>query len=135
MPRAVNLNEEEYEFIRALTEENVRFLVVGGRAVRFYSPDRVTQDLDILVGYDGENLAAAMAAMGQVDPRYFRKQLGPNAARPGIQAPVSTRRGHADVLTSIAGVDFQHAWDARRTITERGLAIHVLSLNDLIANK
>jgi hypothetical protein len=135
MPDAVTLNAEEYEFVRALNEQGVRFLVVGGRAVRFYCPERIADDLDVLVGYDGANLAAAMDAMGRVDPKYFRKKLGADAARPGIQAPVSIGHGHADVLTSIAGVDFERAWGARRSITERGLAVHVLSLADLIANK
>ncbi len=135
MLNAINLSDEEYEFVRALNEEGVRFLVVGGRAVRFYCPERITEDLDVLVGYEGENLAAAMDAMGRVDPKYFRRKLAPDAARPGIQAPVSTGRGHADVLTSIAGVDFQRAWDARCTVTERGLPVHVLSLVDLTANK
>jgi hypothetical protein len=131
----IGIDGYEVEFIRALHAEAVRFLVVGGRAVRFYRPARITTDLDILVGFEGENLAAAMSAMGRVDPRYFRKTLGAGATRPGIQAPVELQGRHADVLTSIAGVDFEAAWKSRITIVEQGLELNVISVDDLIENK
>lgn len=129
------LSNYEREFLRALHEEKARFLIVGGRAVRLYCPSRQTTDLDLLVGYDGENLASTMAAMGRVDPRYFRRKLAEGAARPGIQAPVDTQGNHADVLTSIPGVDFEEAWAARRTLTDQGIEIHFMSIEHLIANK
>lgn len=136
MTESIGLSDDEFEFVKALNELGVRFLVVGGRAVRFYSPERATADLDVLIGHDGDNLVAAMDAMGRMDPRYFRKRPGEGAARPGIQAHVDLLgRGHADVLTSIVGVDFEEAWRTRRETVERGLSVPVLSIDQLIANK
>jgi hypothetical protein len=37
------------EFIDALARADARFLIVGGVAVKFYVPERLVEDLDLLI--------------------------------------------------------------------------------------
>lgn len=135
LSRLIALSDYELEFMRALNEEGARFLIVGGRAVNFYRSARKTIDLDIFVGFEGENLVAVMAAMGRVDPRYFRRQWSASNVRPNVQAPVDLQQTHCDVLTSLPGLEFEPAWTARETAQLRGVKATVIALADLIANK
>lgn len=45
------------EFFRALQEDNVRYVVVGGIAVNLHGVSRLTMDVDLIIALDGENLA------------------------------------------------------------------------------
>lgn len=45
------------EFFRALHEEGVRYVLVGGIAVNLHGVERSTADVDLLLALDGENLS------------------------------------------------------------------------------
>ena len=45
------------ELFRALEKEQVRYLVVGGVAVNLHGAERMTMDVDLMLGLDPENLA------------------------------------------------------------------------------
>jgi hypothetical protein len=44
------------ELFRALEKEQVRYLVVGGVAVNLHGAERLTMDIDLMLGMDAENL-------------------------------------------------------------------------------
>jgi predicted nucleotidyltransferase len=44
------------EFFKALHEEGVRYVLVGGVAVNLHGVERATGDVDLLLALDGENL-------------------------------------------------------------------------------
>lgn len=44
------------DFFRALHEEGVRYVLVGGIAVNLHGVERATGDVDLLLALDGENL-------------------------------------------------------------------------------
>lgn len=48
---------------RALNEQHVRFVVVGGVAVNAHGYQRLTQDLDLVVELEPENVRAALRAL------------------------------------------------------------------------
>ncbi|HTQ35875.1 MAG TPA: hypothetical protein VMH77_02465 [Steroidobacteraceae bacterium] len=50
-----------------------------------------------------------------------------------FQIGTSPRR--IDILTRISGMDFQQAYERRRTLILEGMEVPVVSLEDLIANK
>jgi len=54
---------------RALDTARVRFLVAGGVAVNLHGYVRATQDLDLVVGLEPDNAAAAMRALGKLGYR------------------------------------------------------------------
>ena len=50
------------EILRVLGEYKVRYLIVGGLAVAAHGYVRFTADVDLVLAFDGGNLAAALAA-------------------------------------------------------------------------
>jgi hypothetical protein len=51
------------DFVRALNDAGAKFLIVGGHAVGFHGHPRATKDLDVWIGDDPNNRAAAGAAL------------------------------------------------------------------------
>ena len=54
------------EYIRSLLDHNVRFIIFGGFAVNLYGFTRVTEDLDVWVDPDGENLNRLFGAIADL---------------------------------------------------------------------
>ena len=54
---------------------------------------------------------------------------------PGIVFQIGVEPSRIDILTAISGVEFFDAWDRRQSIELDGIALNVISRNDLIANK
>ena len=49
------------ELFRALEKEQVRYLVVGGVAVNLHGAERMTMDVDLMLGLEAENLGRFLA--------------------------------------------------------------------------
>lgn len=93
--------------LRALSENEVSYVVVGGLAVAAHGVVRATADLDLIVARSWENGAALAAALRQLDAVDFD----------GAQAPVAqeallrradrrfrTRYGEVHLLHEVGGV-------------------------------
>lgn len=60
----------DFEVIfRALSDAKVRYLTVGGVAVLLHGVPRFTADLDLVLDFDAENLAAALEALASLGYR------------------------------------------------------------------
>ena len=109
-------------------------MLVGGYAVGFHGYARATGDIDVWVRQSPGNaarLVTALRAFGfdvpdlapsllLVDGRIVRMGLPPN---------------RVEVMTSVSGLTFESAWERRETSDWDGLAVPVLGLSDLRANK
>ena len=51
------------EFIRILNQRRVRYLVIGGYAVAFHGHPRATDDVDVLIAPDEENIRRVERAL------------------------------------------------------------------------
>jgi hypothetical protein len=49
--------------VRALNEAKVRYLIVGGLAVNAYGYERLTRDLDLVIGLEPENILRGIRAL------------------------------------------------------------------------
>lgn len=130
--RLRDLTYHERRFIRALEDEAARFLIVGSWAVGLYGASLNPQDLDVLIGTETDNVRAFLRAWDHVEPVNYRRTLRGEPA-PFQQQPVALGAGHADVLTTIRGVDFNAAWERRELRAFRNLQLPVLARLDLIA--
>ena len=125
----------DYEaLLRALSEGGVRFLIVGGYAVMEYTEPRFTKDLDLWVARDAENaratyhsLAAFGAPVAGVTPDDFTE--------PDVVYQIGVTPVRIDVMTSVAGLEFEEAWQRRVERDIAGVRIAILGIDDLIANK
>ena len=64
------MNEQNVALLRALNNYDVEYLVVGGRAVSYYYPQRAVGDLDLLVNATLENaekVRSALISLGMND--------------------------------------------------------------------
>jgi len=59
----INLNSSEIDVLRTLLEREVRFLVVGGRAVNFHGHLRPAPDLDLFYSDTDDNKARLLEAL------------------------------------------------------------------------
>ena len=53
--------------VRALNDANTRYLIVGGVAVNVHGYERLTEDLDLVIGLQRENILAALRALEAID--------------------------------------------------------------------
>jgi hypothetical protein len=62
-------NDSLIAVFRALNEASVKYLVVGGIAVISHGHERLTQDLDLVIGFDEGNLLRGLRALVAVGYR------------------------------------------------------------------
>lgn len=122
----------ERQFLKALDDECVRFLVAGSWAAALHGLALEPADLDVLIGTDADNVQAFLRTWDHVEPVNYRRTLR-GAPAAFQQIPVTLGAGHADALTAVRGVDFALAWQRRELRTVGDLQVHVLARVDLIA--
>ena len=125
------------ELLSALNACSVKYLVVGAYAVGIHAQPRATKDLDILVRRDAENAEAVYAALAQFGALLEGLTFADFAERGSFfrmgREPVAV-----DILSEIAGVEFDAAWERRVEDVidpESGLKANFISRGDLIAAK
>jgi hypothetical protein len=129
-------NEDFREFIQALNDNKVEYMLVGGYAVILHGYRRVTGDMDIWVNRTKENYLRLVKAFLQFGLSVFdmseQKFLESESAdvfsfgRP----PVSI-----DILTKLKGVEFDKAFSRALLFDENGLIVRFIHLNNLIDAK
>jgi predicted nucleotidyltransferase len=112
----------------------VRYTLVGGHAVNYYGYVRTTQDMDLLVLPTTENAERVMEALtafgfgGAGIPRaLFERDQG--AVHLGVEP------NRIDILTSLKGVDTTTIIDGAETVEIDGVAVSIISLEDLLRVK
>ena len=130
----MDLNPDFRDMLRALSDADADFLVVGAYAVAAHGHPRATGDLDIWVRADRDNASKVIAAlsafgapMDQISEEDFTS--------PSIVFQIGVPPGRVDILTGVSGLDFGTAWDSRMSITIDEVTFPVLGRADLVANK
>lgn len=129
-------NDDFRDFIQAMNNHNVEYILVGGYAVILHGYRRVTGDMDIWVNRTKENYSKLARAFAEFGLPLFdmteQKFLDTDSAdvfsfgRP----PVSI-----DIITKLKGVDFNNAFSQALVFDENGLMIRFIHLNNLIQAK
>jgi Nucleotidyl transferase AbiEii toxin, Type IV TA system len=102
--------------LQCLSEENVRFLLIGAYALAVYDYPRATKDIDFLVQAAPDNASNLMRALARFGAHLFEVSEV-DFATAGIVFQIGNNPRRIDILTSISGVDFQQAYD-RKTLIE-----------------
>lgn len=122
------------DFIRALVDHRVDFLVVGGLAVVFHGcrDEMSVDDLDLMLNPskdNAENFIACLANLG-LSVTWSTQDF----SKPNVQLPIK-RDFYLDILTPPANIEYEmlirHALDAGLN----KIPIKVVSREDLIALK
>ncbi len=132
--------------LRALVEEGVEFLVIGGVAVGYHGHIRATKDVDIVPASDPANLEMLAAVLKQLDAHVegadefendeLPDPLDPEALEAGGNWVLRTRLGRLDIMQWI-GDDalWQRLSPAAIEDEIAGLRIKMVGYDDLIALK
>ena len=122
------------DMLKCLNGAGVDYILVGGWAVNMYGYIRATVDLDIWILADRANAQRVYAALGEfgapiadVKPEDF--------AEDGIIFQIGVAPCRIDIITRISGVAYADA--VKRAVSKEiyGIAVKVISIEDLIANK
>ena len=130
----IQLPHDFKEFIQLLNSEKVDYLLVGGYAVGFHGNPRFTNDMDIWIGPGSDNavrLGRVLSRFGFNDPDIISGRF--------LMADTVFRMGHPplqiDLLSEVSGCDFSACHARRSTLSQDGIEISVISIEDLKANK
>jgi hypothetical protein len=128
------MNRDFVEMLSALCEAGVEFLVVGAHALAAHGVARATGDLDIWVRPTAENARRLLAALGRFGAPLF-DLTADDLTRPETVFQIGLAPARIDLLTSVSGLTFDHAWDRRTVITIEGLAVPLIGREDFVTNK
>ncbi|MGH7823300.1 MAG: hypothetical protein ACREQ9_26365 [Candidatus Binatia bacterium] len=128
------LNRDHLDLLRAFSDADVRFLVVGAHAVGYHAQPRATGDLDVWIEATPENARRAHGALATFGAPLLDLSVE-DLATPGVVFQMGLPPNRIDVLTEISGVDFTEAWATRSEATVAGLKIPIIGFDCLLANK
>jgi hypothetical protein len=122
----------DLDFLRLLLKNNVRFLIIGGYALRQYNLPREARDLDIWydIGYyNPKRLIASLEASPYVN---FSELDVDNLYQPFKELKLAGHLSHIELLSSLGNLNFDEAYTARETSSE---GLPVISARHLLVAK
>jgi len=123
------------DLLRAFSDAEARFLVVGAYAVGVHGHPRATKDLDVWVDATDENAPCVLRGL----LAFGAPLMGLTEAdlrTPGLGLQIGVAPGRIDVLTKISGLAFANAWPNRvEADFGEGVRCAVLGFADLLRNK
>jgi len=121
------------DFLKVLSEHDVKALIIGAFAVAFHAKPRFTKDLDIFVEATPENaerLLRAIDAFGFGD-----LGLTANDFELGRVTQLGYPPHRIDLVTRIDGVTFDDAWASRVAGNYGGIDVWYIGRDALVRNK
>jgi len=128
------LNPDFHDMLFALCEEKAEFLIVGAYALAVYGHPRATGDIDVWIRRSGDNAKRVWQALRGFGAPLFNLTLG-DLQTPDTVFQIGVEPRRIDILTSIAGVEFDEAWPDRKEVEIEGLKIPVIGRSHLLKNK
>lgn len=129
-------NKDFQDFIGALTDFNVEYILVGGYSVILHGYARTTGDMDIWVNKTIENYKRLQKAFQSFGMPLFDMTLYNFLDNPELNVfsfgrpPVSI-----DIMTEVKGLDFENTFQQAKFIEIENLSIRLIQFNDLIKAK
>lgn len=128
------MNRDYVEMLAALSDAGAEFLVVGAHALAFHGVPRATGDLDLWVRPTPENAECVWRALVEFGAPLDQLTLE-DLSREDLVFQIGVVPNRIDILTSITGVAFDEAWEARAQVEIEGLRVPVLGRSELVRNK
>ena len=129
-------NDEFRDFLNALNDQKVRYILVGGYSVILHGYSRTTGDMDIWVERTNENYQLLKRAFEQFGMPVFDMTEQNFISHPNWDVftfgipPVAI-----DIMVQLQGLDFNTAYQNAVLFEDEDLSIRTIHKNDLIAAK
>jgi hypothetical protein len=132
-----NIFDEDFrEFIVALNENEVEYILVGGFSVILHGYSRTTGDLDIWVNKTSANYQKLRLAFLKFGMPLFDMTAENFLNHPSWNVFTFGRSPIAiDIMTAVKGLDFDETFKNVKIFEEQGLKIRTIHKNDLIKAK
>ena len=130
----MSLNSDFKDLLKSLADFQVKYLVVGGYAVMFYTEPRYTKDLDIWIEASEENSKRIFAALSEFGAP-LTGMSADDFAHEGFFYQLGLPPIRIDILMSIPGVSFADAWPRLIGASYGEQRISLISKADLITSK
>jgi hypothetical protein len=128
--------------IAALVAENVRFVIIGGIAMRAQGCSHITNDIDVCYARDRDNLIQLSSAFAKHHVRLRGVPpdlpfiLDTRTLQSGQNFTLTTDIGEVDILGDAAGVDsFEGLWERSSEMELFGMLVRVASIDDPLSMK
>lgn len=122
------------EFIQSLSDNDVRYLVVGGYAVALHGYPRYTKDIDIWIDSSKENAVKLLNALDQ----FGFGSVGLKV-EDFLEADQIIQLGYPpnriDLLTSLAGVTFDVCYELKIDVIIDDVIVNFIDIDSLKKNK
>jgi hypothetical protein len=128
------LNEDYRDMLLALSDETVRFILVGAYALAAHGYPRATMDIDIWVMPSPDNAKAVLRALhnfGAPLHNITKEDLQKDGTI--FQIGVAPRR--IDIITAASGLQFENTYQNSILVNIEGIDVRIPSIDDLIINK
>lgn len=126
-----NLHNDFKEFLNLLNANKVRYVIVGAHALAVHSVPRNTQDLDVFISNDEENIARVLKTLDEFG--FTGMHTAEDFQTFGVQLGVAPVR--IDLLSAISGVTFLDAEASGQDTLLDGVPVRVIGRDMLIKNK
>jgi hypothetical protein len=133
LPMELELNEDFKDLLRLFNSNNVRYLLIGGYAVIVHGHPRLTNDLDIVIGAEPENVERCLIALREFG--FSDNDMSADIfAKPKSVVRIGVEPVRIEILNYLEGVDFEAAYERREFRPAEDIEFDVISLPDLITN-
>lgn len=134
--------QENDRLLERLAGAGVEFVLVGGVAANLHGSSYMTRDLDVVARLSLENCERILAALGDLEPRFYQASGKPPVTRTAAELAefrnlyLDTTLGRIDLLGSLPPVgDFDRVRANSVEVDLGTLRCRLVALDDLIAVK
>ena len=128
------LNEDYRDILHALSEEKVRFILVGAYALAAHGYPRATMDIDIWVMPSPENAEAVLRALSRFGAP-LHNLTREDLLKDGTVFQIGVAPRRIDIITTASGLQFEPTYRNSISINIEGIEVRIPSIEDLILNK
>jgi hypothetical protein len=128
------LNEDYKDMLRALSDEKVRFILVGAYALAAHGYPRATMDIDIWVMPSPENAEAVLQALRRFGAP-LHNLTKEDLLKDGTIFQIGVAPRRIDIITAASGLRFEPAYRNSIPVNIEGIEVRIPSIDDLIINK
>ena len=128
-------NEHFRDFIQALNEQQVEYVLVGGMAVILHGYVRSTGDMDIWVNKTKLNYQRLVKAYTQFGMPLFDMTESTFLSDQYDVWSIGAPPVKIEVMTAVKGLNFNETFETAQVYEERGLRIRFINVDHLIKAK
>lgn len=129
----IELPRDFKELFELLNVNDVKYLMIGGYAVGVYGYSRSTNDIDIFVSDDSENVRRLSTALQNFG--FDSAQLGDFFVQKRCLLELGVEPMKVQFMNFADGLNFAESFASRNVVQVEDIKINTISRSDLIKNK